>query len=296
MTNAIKKIVVIGLAYIFVALNRGLVYADGTPPVVDAVTINGTDTSISLTEGTTTSVVVLATVSDTTGCEDISGVSVKLFRTNVESGAACTLNSNNCYDGTATVVNDTCTAGGEDKTADYSATINVQYYADPTDDGSANATSNWTAVVTPTDGTIGTVGSDTIEMATTVALSVTASISFGSLALDASTTHNETTTITNTGNKVIGAQVSSGAVTAMTCANGTSIPAANEKFGLTDVDYGSLTNELAELGHTPAHVTGAEIIKAIDETTSTAPVYWGLKIPLNGVGGGCSGTIVFTPI
>lgn len=342
-------------------------------PVASGVTITDSDTSLSLTENTTTPVEVKATVTDNNGCEDIDSVGVKFFRTNLalgadleptayatngglvrvtvssastlptgslveiagssttsyngqwtvtyinattidlqsstyvddaatkgtlklNSGAAVTPDdANNIYTATTTLDAGTCTTGGADLSATYTASISVQYYADPTDAGSANAATNWIAVVTPVDHTApGTAAWHTTEMGTTQALSVTASITYGALALGANTgITNQPTTVTNTGNVVIDTELkSSDHEAAMACTAG-EIPVANEKFGLSDVTYGSLTSVLAG---SASHVDGATGITQRTDGVSSDIIYWGLGMPADGVSGTCSGSIVFTAV
>ena len=268
-------------------------------PVSSAVSIDGGAASITLTENTTKNVVVTATVTDNNGCEDIDSVSVKFFRTDLTSTGAD--DSNHRYTQAATLVGGTCTAGGSDLSANYTATIAVQYYADPTDAGSANEATDWSAEVTPADGSGGTAGAnDTIEMATLTALNVTADIAYGELALSADTgTTDKTSTITNTGNESIGVQVDgyegdgahTGTDTSMSCTIGT-IPIGNEKYSTTTaVDWDTKD----ALTHTAATVTGFTVAQRTDGVT-TDDIYWGFGMPANGVSGDCKGTIVFTVI
>ena len=59
-----------------------------TVPVASSVDINSAATSIQLTENTTTTVTIKATVSDNNGCQDIDSVAVKFFpdRCRIECG------------------------------------------------------------------------------------------------------------------------------------------------------------------------------------------------------------------
>ena len=265
-------------------------------PVSSAVSIDGGAASITLTEYTTKNVVVTATVTDNNGCGDIESVNVKFFRTDLTSTGAD--DTNHRYTQAATLVGGTCTAGGADLSADYTATIAVQYYADPTDAGSANAATDWSAEVTPSDEATGTAGTnDTAEMSTLTALNVTALIEYGVLALDANTgTGDDATTVTNTGNVSIGTQVdgygtSNGDGKSMTCTVGT-VTIGNEKYHTTaSTAYASKT----ALTDTAATVTAFSVAQRTDGTT-TGSLYWGFGMPADGVSGTCAGTVVFTPL
>jgi hypothetical protein len=261
-------------------------------PVSSAVDI--TLAAIDLTEADHTHVAVTATVTDNNGCEDITGVTAKLFRTDLTS--ACTApDLNNCLTPVAmTVVPLSCTAGGGDLSADYTASIEVQYYADATDAGAYSATT-WSVNVIPSDtigaGTAGT--DDTAEMNTLTALNVSTPITYGALALGAITADTTAfdTTVTNTGNKAtIGAQVKSGAATALACTIGT-IPVGNEKY-----DAVSTTAYASKTALTAGDITVADVSAAKGAAGNTDTVGWGLQMPATGVSGTCAGTVVFTAI
>jgi len=262
-------------------------------PISSNVSINNGDATVTLAENTPTTVTVSASVFDANGCADIDEVDVKLFRTAVT--ASCSSNANNCYTATATLVAGTCT-DSSDLSADYTASIPVQYYADPTDVGAVYAADNWSAQVIPHDEGVGTAGTnDTIEMATLIALNVTSTIAYGTIPLGGNTAGvNQTTVVTNTGNAQIGPQVNSGAATtAMTCTTG-SIPVANEMYDVDSMTYGSMTHALT--GTAVSVGNGFVLPKTTTGTASTDSLYWGLAMPSSSVTGTCSGTVVFTPI
>ena len=282
MKEIIKKITITGLTLFFVLLSRSLVYASDPRPVASGVSINSGADSISLTEGVTTNVTVTATVTDNSGCADITGVTVKFYKTS--TGAGATDDENNHY--TVTTPTDVIQNSCDLLVATYTATIPVWYYADP---------SEWTAQVTPSDEAVGTADTDTITIDTLKALNVTGTIAFGELALDTDTgTTDKTTTVTNTGNAVIGVAVDgygagNGDGKSMICEHG-SILLEKEKYsktaGIAYISKTALTDDAAEVaGLTVAQRTGS---------VTTGDIYWGLGLPLNGVGGSCSGTVVFT--
>jgi hypothetical protein len=293
MTTIIKKITIIAFALFFVLLNCRLVYAIDERPVSSAVAITGE--LITLTENTTANVIVTATVTDTDGCEDIDSVSVKFFRTDLTSSGAD--DANHRYTQAAVLDTGTCEGGG-DLSSTWTATISVQYYADPTDAGAYSGTT-WSAEVIPSDhiGAGTTEGNDTTEMATLKALEATTPIAYGELALNGNTgTTDQTTTITNTGNTAIGVQVDGygsidGDGKSMICTSG-SVLLENEKYSKTALTaYASKT----VLTDTAATVADFSINQRTDGA-STNVLYWGFGMPINGVGGSCAGTVVFTAI
>jgi len=257
-------------------------------PVASATSIDSGAATISLTENTTTAVTCTATVSDNNGCGEIISGSAVLFRTNVAGGSSCAADDNDCYSATCTIDGGSCT-GGTDLTSLYTCDFTVQYFADPTDTGSINSASDWTCEVTPVDGDgSGTVDTDTAEMATLTALDVTSSIGFGTLATGTDTgASNQTTIVTNTGNISIDSELSG---TNMTCTAG-SIPVANQKYGVSDVTYASLPNNLSG--------TPTSLVVDLSQRTSTVvtdDVFWGLSVPGSGVSGSCTGTNTFTAV
>lgn len=302
MTNIIKKITLLTV-FVFAAvivLSQAQVYADdvgsgasvgSTPPVASSVDIDSAATIVHLTENTTTKVTVTATITDNNGCEDIAGAQVVFFRTDI--GASALDDVNNHY--TVSASSDgNCVPGGEDLTDTYTATISVNYNADPTDAGSVNEATNWTAKVTPSDSEAGTPDSDTIEMSTLTALNTNSSVAYGTIGLGADTgSADQSVTVTNTGNEGIDVDLDGYGTTdgdgfAMTCTVG-SVPVANEKYSATaGVLYDSkiaLTDTATELDLDVAQQTDAP---------STKDVYWGLGMPSTGVSGTCTGVIVFT--
>jgi hypothetical protein len=265
-------------------------------PISSSVLIKQDDnhvTEIGLTENTTRNVVITATVTDGNGCADLVSVSVKLFRTSQTSAGDANANYRYIAD---TVTQLTCA----DLVATYSATIPVQYYAEPTDTGSIYATDSWSAEVIPSDGDVTgtTEANDTAEMATMMAMSVTTPISYGAMSMGDNTgTADKDTTVTNTGNGRFATYVDGyGAADAdgysMVCDTGT-VPLANEKWSTgTGVAYGSRTN----LTDTLAQVTGSFVNKSTDGNNNHGHINWGFGMPESGVLGSCHGKVVFTPV
>lgn len=259
---------------------------------------------IVLTEATTTTVTAHFTITDNNGCQDIdSATSPKstavFYRSNVSGTYTCSPDAANCYAMSCTQDALSCTAGGSDLDATYTCTASVQFYADPTDAGSTYSATDWSATVIPADNAgANTSGNATAnaEMGSLTALSVTTSISYGALALNADTgSTDQTTVVTDTGNRNIDTQVggygaSSGDGYSMTCTVGT-IPVAKEKYSLVaSTAYASKT---ALVTNTSPATVSTDIIKG---ASATGNIYWGMGLPANGVGGSCSGKVNFTAI
>jgi hypothetical protein len=278
-----------------------LTVTNSTPVGSNATITNSSP--IVLTEATTTVVTATFTVTDNNGCEDIDSAVTKttatLYRSNVSGTYACTPNAAECYAMSCTQDALSCTAGGSDLTATYTCTANVQFYADPTDAGSTYSATDWSATITPADNAGASTGGNatgTAEMGSLTAISVTTSISYGALALNANTgTTDQTTVVTNTGNRNIDTQVggygaSSGDGYSMTCTVGT-IPVANEKYSLiASTAYASKTA-------LPTNTSPNTVTTAITKGASaTGNIYWGMGLPATGVGGSCSGKVNFTAV
>ena len=264
--------------------------SSNTLPVASSVSIDSAAASVALTEATTKNVVCTATVTDDDGYEDITSVEAKLYRTGVGAGAGDDNSNHYTLTGDANCV----PSGGSGTTETYTCTFPVQFYADPTDAGSTYEADNWTCQVTPSDDVgAGTAATDTIEMDSLTALNVTATITYGALALNANTgTADQTTVVTNTGNRQIDAQVdgygaSDGDGYAMTCTIGT-FALSYERYSIAaSTDWATKT----QLTDTAATITAFDLAKG---ASSTKNIYWGLGLPSTGVGGSCSGKVNFT--
>lgn len=257
-------------------------------PVASAALIAGGE-SLTLTENTTTDVTITVTVTDNDGCADIDSVAVVFYSADATNGAGCTANNADCYNVAATIIGGSCT-GPTDVDALYTATIAVQYYADPV---------VWTALVIPTDGdgASASTDNDTATMNTLTALNVSSTLVYGALARGANTETGDTpVTVTNTGNVIIditvdGYGASDGDTYSMTCTAGT-IPIANEKYSMTgSTAYASKT----ALSDTATAVQ-MDIAVATSVTPTTGSLYFGFAVPADGVSGSCTGTVVFAAI
>ena len=295
--TAILKTILKASTFLFLlSIYTSPAYALDERPVSSNVSVS--EDTVNLTEGTTTDVVITATVTDADGCEDISSVSVTFFRTDL--GSSCSADDNDCYEGLATEDSGTCTPGGSDLNSTWTATISMQYFADPTDIGT-HAGTTWSAEVIPSDsvGAGTTTGNYTVEVATLEAVSTVASINFGTMTLDENTgSSDQTTTVTNTGNAQIGLKVhgtdsenpGGGSYVLMRCDAG----AILMKYAKYDTSSGTDYSLKTILTPTATIVSGFSIPQRTSDPT-TDDLYWGFGVPDAGAGGSCEGTVVFTP-
>jgi len=252
-------------------------------PVASGILINGGAGTIILTEGTTTPVTCTGTVTDNNGFADIQSVTADLYRTSLGTSSALDINNHYRLSGNSQCI----PSGGSGSSQTYTCGFNVWYHADPTDVGSPNAADTWTCMMTPVDTVAtGTVATTTAEMASLYAISVTPSISYGTLVPGANTgAINSTTTVTNTGNiatnlALSGADMTSGADT---------IAVGSQKYASTTFTY--LTGGVA-LSTTPTTLVLGLAKKTV--STTTAPIYWGIGVPNGSRIGSYSGSVTFT--
>ncbi|MDP3882565.1 MAG: hypothetical protein Q8Q48_00730 [Candidatus Staskawiczbacteria bacterium] len=266
--------------------------AANTLPVASSVSIDSGALSVALTEGTTHNVVCAGTVTDDDGYADITSVTAKLYRSAVGAGGG----DDNANHYTLTGDGNCIPSGGLGNTETYTCTFPVYFYADPTDAGSSYEAQNWECEMTPTDTVgAGTADTDTIEMASLTALSATASINYSAIALGADTgTTDQTTIITNTGNRTIDAQVDGygaedGDGYSMTCTIGT-VTIGSEKYSLSASTAYASKDALTD---TAFQLTAFNLAQG---ASSTKDIYWGMGLPASGVGSSCSGKVNFTAV
>jgi len=260
-----------------------------TDPVVDSVNIayanEGSDLpAISLALGATKEVHVWGVVSDANGTADIATTSLVFYRT--ATGASCTTDKNDCY---KVLKADGCSLAPDgDLTKKYDCRIDLDYFTDATDTGGHYASDNWTAKVTVYDqADSGISNTDTTEVNTLLGLNIPTAIAYGTFGLGASTTaaNNQEMIITQKGNDEADVEVSG---TTMPCSSIGTIPIANQKWALSDVDYvdGAATALSGSASDTDLHVA----YRTDDVTANTKSLYWNIFVPVTGVKGVCSGT------
>lgn len=278
-----------------------------TTPSVSNVTLNG-GLDILPEEATTKAVSVTATVTDTNGCStsEITNVYAYVYRSGI-SYAGCDTsaegNNNNCYAEVA-CSQDALSCNAGTGAATYTCTINMQYYADPTDTGTQHPTENWLATVKAIDNNSATSNAQIttgVEVSSLVAFSVQDAINYGSLGVgEANDPLDKTLLTTATGNVGLDQEHSGipnmctnyNATTNPTCATvvGTQIPVANQKYALTGVAYASGTT----LSTTPTEV---ELnIAKVTSTATTGTTYWGIQIPTGTLAGTYNGANTITAV
>lgn len=270
--------------------------ANNLSPSATSVTLNsGSD--VTLSEGTTTNVVLGVTITDNNSCNDISTVEGHLYRSGI-GYASCDdsadNNDNYCYaDVSCSVVASGNTCDGDtDASADYECTVAVQYFADPTVASTQYPTENWldTIYVEDNDSSSDTMEvSSGVEMNTTIALDVTGSINYGTLNVSESNDPlDKTTTVTATGNVGLDEELS-----------GTDMTGAGT-IGVGYQHY-ALSASTAYASGTALTSSATEAELNCQKTTSagspaTKGTWWGIEIPTGAVAGVYSGTNTVTAV
>lgn len=263
--------------------------------VVTAIVSGGSDqSSITLVENSTKTIYIHGSASDPDGCGDIDTLSrwlVKTFRTDVTGAQTCTTDNNNCYEATSGTLSN-CTLGGGDLNIDYEAPISLQYYADPTDAGSPHSATNWTVFVRVRDDA-SAVGysTDNYEMESLIALTVSGSVDYGTVALGADSVE-QTITFTNSGNRDIDADQTADGDMICNGPGSQNIAVGKVHFSFSaGFTYGTGDQALT----TTASTVELDFPQRTnDSLISVKSAYLILRMPTDGVGGTCSNTITFT--
>lgn len=280
--------------------------------MVSNVVING-GSNIALTEGTTTAVTITANVTDNNSCADpeISSVKTLFYSYNShrsEGGLICTsctllgqsfnngiiINSDCFKNISCSVVVGSCT-GVSDSTASYSCTINMPYYASPTDQ--YTGTHNWQADVTATDNNSASGNaSDTEEVLSLLGGSSSPTLlDYGTLTVGNSNDPlDKVITTSPTGNLVLDQQHNATGnnlcVNYSTCTGGTPIPITYQKYSLTSSTSYASGTALS----TTATTVQLDLPRQVSSTVPTKDTYWGILIPNNTVSGVYNGLNVIT--
>lgn len=274
--------------YAYTRYPEATIAGGNTLPIASAVSIDSGATSVTLTENTTKNVVCAGTVTDSDGFADISTVGAFLYRTGV--GTTSASDNNNLY---RLYGDSQCVpSSGSGNSETYTCTFPVQYYADATDAGSPNSADTWSCELHPRDAVAtGTPATDTTEMASLIALNVSATIAYGSVDANTDTgTTNQTTTVTNTGNRDMDPQLSG---VNMTDGGSNTIAVGQQRYADSAFTYSSGG---AALTTTPTTFNVTLPQQTIDGGGGviTDTVLWGLGVPNGTINTSYTGTNTFT--
>ena len=266
-----------------------------SPTVISISLNNGLD--ISLDEGNTTNVPVLATVRDYNSCQDILTVETSLYRSGI-GYALCDTNleddDNHCYAQVGCSAVGVSCSGPTDELVDYSCTVSMQYHADSSIADTQYPLENWLNTVSVTDDDLQNHAlevSGGVEVLTTNALDVTGTINYGSLNIgDKNDPLDKITVVTATGNvgldqELSGTDMSDGGIGVIAV----SFQKHSLNSGTAYASGTSLTAVLTEYELNVAKTTSA----LAPETKNT---WWGLEIPSGIPPGVYTGTNTVTAV
>jgi hypothetical protein len=218
------------------------------------------------------------------------------------SGTGCNessdSNHNNCYpDITCTVDTGTCT-GDTDASATYTCTVNLQYYADPTDANTQYPDDTWLSTIKATDDdTLShyTQVATGVELNSLAAFNITTEVNYGALGVEQGNDPlDRTTLITPTGNIGLDHELSGPMYMCTdfpTCL-GSTIDIGYQKYALSASTAYSSATALT----TTATEVETNVAKPITGTPTGKNIWWGMYIPTGTANGSYDGNITVTGI
>ena len=272
-------------------------------PVIGEVSLNSKTSPIVLLESSQVDIMASASITDSNGCNDISGVKAIVYHYD-DFNASCSNDPNNCYDEDQfTCFADGACAGNTQPYNCY-ASSSMYFFADPTDAGSSFSTDSWVVSVIASDSLWDDVSSHSynddnetaIDVQTMNALEVTAGdpINYNdgtALNPGQDTGSNaESVTIRNTGNRGMDVMVYG---TDMTGACGT-IAVGNQQYASSSFTYNDYGQTLLENPGERYYNGGVSWLKPTSTTPITHDIYWGINIPSGASSGTCTGTNTFS--
>ena len=260
----------------------GQVSISNAGPTVGTVTLwnqADADAAITLTAGSTVTVIANATITDTNGGGDISSANATLHHSTSTAGAA--------DDENVHLTNGTCilgSASGNTKTVNCQFTMNYM---------ATNGT--WTATINAYDAS-GETGSatDTNTVNDLASLDVlNATIDLGTMALGANSSAGQAMAVRNLGNVQIDAQFSGDDYS---CTAGT-IGVGNARYSLTDGTYDSMSTDLSGVATTQTSFDlGVRGAATANGANSDENEFFTILIPSSGVGGTCTNTLTVNAV
>ena len=212
--------------------------------------------------------------------------------------AAGEANNNNCYpEITCSYVADSCT-GVTDASANYTCTVNLQSYADPTDDGTPYYMDYWLNTLVATDDNSASSSKEVstgVKLNSLIAFDITSSIFYGNLGTGSSNDPLDvTTTTTPTGNVGLDHEVYAAASMCTdfpTCA-GSTISVDNQRFAIA----ASTAFSSATVLSTSPKAALINVAKPTSATPTTKNLWWGIYVPPTTDAGTFYGNITITGI
>lgn len=267
-------------------------------PAVDTIYVsssangetNDFGSGVDLVAGGTKTIHINGTVSDANGAGDINDVDVVVYRSVL--GATCSLDYNNCY-----IVNNCTLSANNDTSKKYNCAVNLEFYTDASDDGGRFPALDYRSRVIVNDknsgsGFLTSLGPAVFEVNTLLSVSLPASIDYGAMSNNTSTTagNNQDLVIEQQGNDEADLQISG---TDMVCSGLGTIDKGNQKWALIDVGW-TATDNMALTG-SPFDTDFNLVYRENDGVAKTKIMHMNMYVPF-GVNGTCIGTNTVTTI
>jgi hypothetical protein len=267
-------------------------------PIVSNVTING-GAAIDLVAGSTKSIDVTGTVTDNNSCQEVTSTDGYVYRSGIGyTGCDIAGEANNSYcypEITCTVDSGTCT-DVTDASADYTCTINLQFYADPTDTNTQYPTQYWMSTLKATDDDASTGNAEVVsgvKLNSLAAFNITTEVNYGALGVEQSNDPlDRTTSITPTGNVGLDHELSGPLYmcTDFPACSGNTIDIGYQKYALSSsTPYTSAT----ALTTTPTEAE-TNVPKPTTGTPTSTNIWWGMYVPIATLPGSYDGNITVT--
>lgn len=271
-------------------------------PVISSVTLNSGN-AITLVEGSTTEIAMTATVTDNNGCSngEIASVVAYVYRSGTAytgCNASASANSNYCYpEVSCTQVANSC-VDATDASANYSCTVDIQYFADPTDADTVFPLESWLNTFKATDNNSLTATGELttgVELNSLIGMTAPEAIAYGNLgAGQKNDPLDKTTKLVSTGNVGLDTELSGTdmCIDYPTCASSPNTPIAvgNQKHALV-VDTAYATG----VGLTSSPVAASiNIPKCTSIAENAKNIWWGLSIPIGTISGTYTGSNTIT--
>ncbi len=246
-------------------------------PTVGAVTLNGS-AAITVVGNTSTTVVGTVTITDTNGWADISSATATLYRIGATTCTTGATADRWCYAPACTLLNVTTS-----NSRNASCTTNIWFLAEPTSGTSSYDVAGWEMDIMAKDAANATGFASTVqELGSIYYIDASNTISYGTVALGATSTDDKLTTIYNQGNVPFDPYLS-----------GVDMASSSVTMAVGQQKYSSSTlgNWVGTaLTGTPTGYNITLATPTVTTTDSKDDVYWMIQIPAAQLAGTYTGT------
>jgi len=238
-------------------------------------------------EGRMKTLYVRGTITDRNRCTDLKTVEIKVYRSGVYN--TCTQNLLSCY-ATSTSIFTSCNPTG-DNVASFEASVDIAYFADPTDPGSENANEYWFAEATILDQDLTRYTASThFELNSLAAVEAIQDISYGTVALG-KISNQQAIGLRNAGNRNVQGRVRANEDFKSNRKGFKNIPSTQVRISLKD-DFKWI--EGAPIGRQDIELPINLSRQLSEKTPLIKNAFLRLQMPESAVGGTYTNTLTFT--